>query len=153
MLAGLKPNDLLDEELMAMITKTLETFRQNKNVDTSALSKRLMKLETRTRRFTKIEQESRRIRDSGKEIKEEISVAPNVPAGVRGPPNAPATRGPPNAPPTGARCPPNAPASRGPQNAANFNPKAPPTGTRGPPNIPPPPRTTRPTPPPVPTKL
>jgi len=63
MLAGLKPNDLLDEELMAMITKTLETFRQNKNVDTSALSKRLMKLETRTRRFTKIEQESRRIRD------------------------------------------------------------------------------------------
>jgi hypothetical protein len=63
MLAGLKPNDLLDEELMAMITKTLETFKQNKNVDTSALSKRLMKLETRTRRFTKIEQESRRISD------------------------------------------------------------------------------------------
>ena len=63
MLAGLKPNDLLDEELMAMITKTLETFKQNNNVDTSALSKRLMKLETRTRRFTKIEQEFRRISD------------------------------------------------------------------------------------------
>jgi len=45
MLAGLKPQDMQDQDLMQMVKQTIDNFQQNKVTDNSALARRITKYE------------------------------------------------------------------------------------------------------------